>query len=82
MAESDAKKTDFSARRTGFVFQTYNLLSVQSSIENVELPLLVSGMPAREARGKAAASLTKTSAWTVRTATELLAEQKGEPCLE
>ena len=49
----DAKRTEFRSRRMGFVFQTYNLLPVLSSIENIELPLLVSGTPLKEARIKA-----------------------------
>ena len=53
----DAKRTEFRARRMGFVFQLYNLLPVLSGIENVELPLLVSGMPVREARARAERAL-------------------------
>jgi putative ABC transport system ATP-binding protein len=54
---SDNKRTEFRARQMGFVFQFYNLLPVLSAIENVELPLLVSGTKTREAREKADASL-------------------------
>jgi len=54
---SDNQKTEFRARRMGFVFQFYNLLPVLSSIENVELPLLVSGTGVREARKRAYAAL-------------------------
>ena len=56
-ALGDARRTEFRARRMGFIFQLYNLLPVLSAIENVELPLLVSGISAREARGKAERSL-------------------------
>ncbi|MGD0764990.1 MAG: ABC transporter ATP-binding protein [Dehalococcoidia bacterium] len=54
---SDNQKTEFRARRMGFVFQFYNLLPVLSSIENVELPLLVSGVGVKEARRRALAAL-------------------------
>ncbi len=54
---SDNEKTEYRARHMGFVFQFYNLLPVLSAIENVELPLLVSGTSAREAREKALAAL-------------------------
>ncbi len=47
---NDDAKSTYRARSMGFVFQFYNLLPVLSSVENVELPLLVSGVPAREAR--------------------------------
>ena len=46
----DDERSDYRARKMGFVFQLYNLLPVLSTVENVEMPLLVSGVGAREAR--------------------------------
>jgi putative ABC transport system ATP-binding protein len=54
---SDNAKTTFRARQMGFIFQFYNLLPVLSAVENVELPLVVSGVGAKEARGRAVAAL-------------------------
>jgi ABC-type lipoprotein export system ATPase subunit len=56
-AMSDEARTDYRARRMGFVFQFYNLMPVLTAVENVELPLLVARVPAKEARRKALAAL-------------------------
>jgi putative ABC transport system ATP-binding protein len=54
---NDNAKSDYRARRTGFVFQSYNLLPVLTAVENVELPLLVSGTRPKDARSVASAML-------------------------
>jgi putative ABC transport system ATP-binding protein len=54
---SDRKRTDYRARRMGFIFQVYNLLPVLSAVENVELPLLVAGVRPKQARERARAAL-------------------------
>jgi putative ABC transport system ATP-binding protein len=54
---SDNKKTEYRAKEMGFVFQSYNLLPVLSAVENVELPLLVSGTSGKESRRRALEAL-------------------------
>jgi putative ABC transport system ATP-binding protein len=47
---SDKKLTDFRARNVAFIFQNFALYPVLSAYENVEYPLLLIGMPAKERR--------------------------------
>ena len=56
---SDNRKSEYRAKRMGFVFQFYNLLPVLSTVENVELPLLVGGVGARDARRRAQEALDR-----------------------
>ena len=48
----DDDRSDFRAKNMGFVFQLYNLLPVLNAVENIELPLFISGVNAKEARSR------------------------------
>jgi putative ABC transport system ATP-binding protein len=54
---SDRQRTDYRARRMGFIFQFYNLMPVLTAVENVELPLLLARVGAAEARERALQAL-------------------------
>src|SRR5439155_14525200 len=56
-AMADARRTEHRARRMGFIFQSFNLIPVFTAIENVELPLLLVGARAHDARARAGAML-------------------------
>lgn len=75
---SDNARTEHRARRMGFVFQFYNLLPVLSAVENVELPLLVSGVKAKEARERAmrALEVVHLTDWAAHRPAELSGGQR------
>ncbi|WP_394649094.1 ABC transporter ATP-binding protein [uncultured Deinococcus sp.] len=52
-ALSETGRADFRLANYGFVFQNHNLVSILSAQENVEFPLLLAGVPARERRDRA-----------------------------
>ncbi|MFQ6013756.1 MAG: ABC transporter ATP-binding protein, partial [Thermoplasmata archaeon] len=54
---SDTDRTDYRAAKMGFVFQSYNLIPVLTAAENVEMPLLILGVRAKEARQRALKAL-------------------------
>jgi putative ABC transport system ATP-binding protein len=56
-AMSDRERTDYRARRMGFVFQFYNLVPVLTAVENVELPLLLARAKPSTARQAAVEAL-------------------------
>jgi len=58
---NDKQKTSYRAHNMGFIFQTYNLLPVLSAVENVELPLVVSGANPRQARDLAMQALERVN---------------------
>lgn len=49
-AFSEAAMAEWRAMNVGFIFQFYNLIPVLSAFENVELPLLLTGLSRRERR--------------------------------
>src|SRR5215471_13025537 len=56
---SDAQRTANRASSMGFVFQAYNLIPVFSAVENVELPALLAGIDAKDARRRAHETLER-----------------------
>ena len=74
----DNSRTDHRAREMGFVFQLYNLLPVLNSVENVELPMLVSGVNSNEARKRSLAALERVGLadWAAHKPAELSGGQR------
>jgi putative ABC transport system ATP-binding protein len=75
---SDRERTDYRARHMGFVFQFYNLMPVLTAVENVELPLLVARVPAKEGRRRAleALALVGLDDWAEHVPDELSGGQR------
>ena len=53
----DGDLADVRTREIGFVFQSFNLLPRYNALENVALPMVYAGVPARERLSRAAAAL-------------------------
>ena len=47
-----SRLTELRRKKIGFVFQTFNLIPVFTAAENVEFPLLVQGLSAKERRSR------------------------------
>lgn len=47
---NDKQLTQIRRHKIGFIFQSYNLLPVLNAYENVELPMLIAGVPTDERR--------------------------------
>ena len=60
-AAGDRELTEYRRRHVGFVFQMHHLLPMLSAERNVELPLLLTGLPASERRKRTQAALTLVS---------------------
>ena len=57
VALSEAGLADWRSHNVGFIFQFYNLMPVLTAFENIELPLLLTDLPARERGEHVAAAL-------------------------
>ncbi len=53
-ATSDDEQADIRQQKIGFVFQSFHLISRLSAEENIELPLMLAGMPAKKRKNKVA----------------------------
>ncbi|MBX9812025.1 MAG: ABC transporter ATP-binding protein [Burkholderiales bacterium] len=54
---SEAELADWRARNVGFIFQFYNLMPVLTAFENIELPLLLTGLSGSERKEHVEAAL-------------------------
>ncbi|HOA17656.1 MAG TPA: ABC transporter ATP-binding protein, partial [Fervidobacterium sp.] len=58
---NEEEKTRFRAKYMGFIFQFFNLIPVLNAVENVELPLLLNGVPISESRKRSLELLEKVN---------------------
>jgi putative ABC transport system ATP-binding protein len=54
---SENRRAKWRSSNIGFIFQTYNMMPVLTALENVELPLLLTKLPAAERKKRAQTAL-------------------------
>ncbi|HEX8230457.1 MAG TPA: ABC transporter ATP-binding protein [Chloroflexia bacterium] len=60
IARASAKRLVVHRRtRIGFIFQSFNLLAHRTALENVEVPLMLAGLPRKERQARARELLTR-----------------------
>ncbi|MBB3112974.1 putative ABC transport system ATP-binding protein [Paenibacillus phyllosphaerae] len=55
----ESRLAEIRNRKIGFIFQNFNLLNKLTALENVELPLIYRGVPAKQRKEDALAALAK-----------------------
>jgi putative ABC transport system ATP-binding protein len=56
---SESKLAELRLKKIGFIFQRFNLIAPLTALENVMMPLLLQGIPEKEAKTRANAALVK-----------------------
>ena len=77
-ASDDRHRTNIRGSNLGFIFQSFNLIPVLTAVENVEMPLLLQGIPAKEARQRSldALDLVGLKNWSTHRPMELSGGQR------
>lgn len=75
---SEREAADYRNRMIGFVFQSFNLISFKTAVENVELPLFYQGVPRRKRHEMALEYLDKMGLkdWATHYPNEMSGGQK------
>ena len=77
-ASDDRHRTNVRGSNLGFICQSFNLIPVLTAVENVEMPLLLQGIPAKEARQRSldALDLVGLKNWSTHRPMELSGGQR------
>jgi putative ABC transport system ATP-binding protein len=77
-ASDDRHRTNIRGSNLGFIFQSFNLIPVLTAVGNVEMPLLLQGIPAKEARQRSldALDLVGLKNWSTHRPMELSGGQR------
>ena len=75
---TERQSADYRNRMIGFIFQSFNLISFKTAVENVELPLYYQGVPRRKRRELAMEYLDKLglTPWATHFPNEMSGGQK------